>query len=73
MSVKRSGIKIFWERGYLRNYVTADENILPFESFKLFRDIEKIEYDTERDYYMSAKEALEYNIVDEILTKKALH
>lgn len=35
--------------------------------------IEKIEYDTERDYYMSAKEALEYNIVDEILTKKALH
>lgn len=29
--------------------------------------IEKIEHDTERDYYMSAKEALEYNIIDEIL------
>jgi len=32
--------------------------------------IEKIEADTERDYYMSPKEALDYNIIDEILTKK---
>ena len=32
--------------------------------------IEKITFDTERDYYMSAIEALEYNIIDEILDKK---
>ncbi|MBQ3253158.1 MAG: ATP-dependent Clp protease proteolytic subunit [Acholeplasmatales bacterium] len=30
--------------------------------------VEKIENDTERDYYMSASEALEYNIIDSILT-----
>ena len=33
--------------------------------------LDKIEYDTERDYYMSAYEALEYNIVDEILKTKS--
>lgn len=30
--------------------------------------IEKITHDTERDYYMSAQEALEYHIIDEILS-----
>ena len=32
------------------------------------RPQEKIAHDTERDYYMSAKEALEYHIIDEILS-----
>ena len=31
------------------------------------QDLEKIEIDTERDYYMSANEALEYGIIDKIL------
>lgn len=31
------------------------------------QSVEKIAHDTERDYYMSAKEALEYHIIDEIL------
>lgn len=30
--------------------------------------IEKIEHDTERDYYMSALEALDYHVIDEILS-----
>ncbi len=29
--------------------------------------IEKVEHDTERDYFMSAEEALEYGIVDKII------
>jgi ATP-dependent Clp protease, protease subunit len=33
------------------------------------QDIEKIKIDMERDYYMSATEALEYGIVDKILEK----
>lgn len=32
------------------------------------QSIEKITHDTERDYYMSAQEALEYHIIDEILS-----
>ena len=34
------------------------------------QNIEKIENDTERDYYMNADEALEYHIIDEIIKKK---
>ena len=32
--------------------------------------IDKVENDTERDYFMDAEESLEYGIVDEILTKE---
>jgi ATP-dependent Clp protease protease subunit len=33
-------------------------------------DIKKIEKDMDRDYFMSAEEALKYNIIDKILVKK---
>lgn len=36
-------------------------------SEKTGKDIKKIEKDTERDYYLTAKEALEYGIVDNVL------
>lgn len=32
--------------------------------------VEKVQADTERDYYMSAQEAMEYGIVDEVLIKQ---
>jgi ATP-dependent Clp protease protease subunit len=32
--------------------------------------IEKIQHDVERDYFMSSKEALEYGLIDEVITKK---
>ena len=31
--------------------------------------LDKIERDTDRDYFMSAEEALEYRIIDQVLTK----
>lgn len=34
------------------------------------KPLEQVEVDTERDYYMSAEEALEYGIIDGIITKK---
>jgi ATP-dependent Clp protease protease subunit len=34
------------------------------------QDVEKIAADTDRDYYMSAKEAQEYGIIDEVVTRK---
>jgi len=33
--------------------------------------LEKIQQDTERDYYMSAEEAKEYGIIDKVLTREA--
>ena len=34
------------------------------------KPIETIEIDTERDHYMSAEEALQYGIIDTIVTKR---
>ncbi len=34
--------------------------------------VEKIEKDTERDFYMTAKDALEYGIIDKVITKRVL-
>ncbi len=36
------------------------------------QSFEKIQADTERDYYMSAEQAKEYGLVDEVITKKAV-
>jgi ATP-dependent Clp protease protease subunit len=33
--------------------------------------LERIERDTERDYYMSAEEAKEYGVVDQVISKRA--
>ncbi len=33
--------------------------------------VEKIQHDTDRDYFMSAGQALEYGIIDEVITQKA--
>ncbi len=32
--------------------------------------LEKIEKDTDRDYYMSGKQAMEYGIIDEVIVKR---
>lgn len=39
-------------------------------AFHTKQDKEKIRQDTERDFYMSAQEALEYGIIDKILEKR---
>lgn len=36
------------------------------------KDINQIQQDTDRDYYMSGKEALEYGIVDQVITKREM-
>jgi ATP-dependent Clp protease protease subunit len=33
--------------------------------------LSKIEIDTERDYYMSAEEAKEYGIIDQVITSES--
>ena len=38
-------------------------------AFRVFtEDFDKVKQDSERDYYMSAAEAKEYGIIDEVLT-----
>ena len=39
-------------------------------SEKTGQPLEKIEQDTDRDYYMEAQEAQEYGIVDKIFVKR---
>ena len=34
------------------------------------KTIEQLEKDSDRDYYMSAEEAKEYGLVDEVISKK---
>jgi ATP-dependent Clp protease protease subunit len=34
------------------------------------QDIERVKRDTERDYFMSAEEAVEYNIVDRVIENR---
>ena len=41
-------------------------------AFHTKKRVEIIEHDTERDYYMSAQEALDYNIIDEILESRKI-
>ena len=36
------------------------------------REVEEIARDTERDYYMSADEALTYGLVDQVLVRREL-
>ena len=45
------------------------ENINQILAKNCHKDITQIEKDTERDYYMTPKEDLEYNLIDEILLK----
>ena len=62
VSGQATEIKIVADRIlYLRNKLN---NIL---AEKTGKDIKVIEKDTERDHYLSAKEALEYGIIDKIL------
>ena len=35
------------------------------------KPLEQVEKDTDRDYYMSAQEALEYGLIDKIIEKRA--
>ncbi len=40
------------------------------DDFSLCQSLEKIKKDTDRDYFMSAEEAKEYGLVDEVIIVK---
>jgi len=53
-----------------REILRIRERINQILSIHTNQPLEKIEKDTDRDYFMSAEEAKEYGIVDEVITSK---
>ncbi len=56
---------------HAREILTLRQKLNEILSFHTGRSIEKIEKDTDRNYFMSPEEAEEYGLIDEILTKKS--
>ncbi len=54
---------------YTKEMIRIRETLYQIIAKHTNKDIEKIRKDADRDYYMSAQEALEYGIIDKILTK----
>lgn len=50
--------------------IKTRERLTKILSDKTGKPLEKVMEDTERDHYMTAEEALEYGLIDEILTKR---
>lgn len=81
-SLKRARTMIHQPLGYLGYAQAADIEIeakhissLKKELFEIIAErsgqtIDKVSIDSDRDYWMTAKEALSYGMIDEILTKK---
>jgi ATP-dependent Clp protease, protease subunit len=55
---------------HARRILQMKESINRILAERTGQDIEKIQKDTERDYFMSAQEAKEYGIIDEVFAKK---
>ncbi len=54
-----------------REILRLRENLNTILADHTGQSLERIERDTERDYFMSAQEALEYGIIDKIMTRRA--
>jgi ATP-dependent Clp protease protease subunit len=53
-----------------REIIKARRELYEILALHTGRDIEKIERDGDRDYWMTAGEAVEYGIVDEIVARR---
>ena len=55
---------------HAENMIKTRERLNKILSDRTGKPLEQIMKDTERDHYMTAEEALEYGLIDEILTKR---
>ncbi|HEY8892706.1 MAG TPA: ATP-dependent Clp endopeptidase proteolytic subunit ClpP [Clostridium sp.] len=55
---------------HAKRIMKTKETLNRIYSERTGQTIEKIQHDVERDYFMSAEEAKEYGLIDDILTKK---
>lgn len=56
---------------HAREIVKTKENLNKIIAMHTGQPLERVTKDTDRDYYMSSQEALEYGIIDKIITKEA--
>ena len=54
----------------VRSHTEKQAAFKPDLSSKYRKSLEEIKRDTERDHYMTAQEALEYGLIDQILEKR---
>ncbi len=54
----------------LREVLSTTKRMAQIIAFHSGRSLEQVERDLDRDYFMTAQEALEYGIVDEVLTPR---
>jgi ATP-dependent Clp protease, protease subunit len=55
---------------YAKEIMRLDEIIRNIMAKHTGQSLEKIQHDTDRDYYMSPKEAIEYGLIDQVLEKR---
>jgi len=55
---------------HARRILQMKESLNKILAERTGQDIEKIQKDTERDYFMSAQESKQYGIIDEVFTKR---
>jgi ATP-dependent Clp protease protease subunit len=55
---------------HLREVMSLTRRMAEIIAFHSGRSVEEVERDIDRDYYMSADEALEYGLIDEIIAPR---
>lgn len=55
---------------HAKRILKTKESLNRILSERTGQKIEKIQHDVERDYFMSSQEAMEYGLIDEVITKK---
>lgn len=55
---------------HAREFLTIRKKLNEILSYHTTQSVERIEKDTDRNYFMSAQEAREYGIVDEVITSR---
>lgn len=57
---------------HAKEYLKVRQRLNEIMSFHTGQPIERIEKDTDRDFYMSPEEAKEYGIIDEVIAKRTI-
>ena len=55
---------------HAREIIKTKETLNNIIAVNTGQPLEKVKRDTERDYYMSATEAVEYGLIDKVITKE---